>query len=78
MNAERRGWKNLIPEDATDAELNLVHKIFGPKPEWMDDRNWRINMRECARDIREHVSLMANTKVTCSSPESEAANKEKL
>lgn len=55
MNTERDNWKDVTPEDATDAELRLVHIIQGGKPEWMDDSRWRENMRECAKAIREHV-----------------------
>ena len=58
MNTERDNWKEITPEDATDAELRLIHKIFGPKPSWMDDKNWRNNMRQCAKDIREHVESL--------------------
>ena len=56
MNTERDNWKNILPEDATDNELSLVHKIFGQKPKWMDNENWRINMRAYAKDIREYVA----------------------
>lgn len=52
MNTERDNWKNITPEDATDSELQLVHKIHGPKPAWLDDAQWRENMRACAREIR--------------------------
>ncbi len=55
MNTERDNWKDILPEDATDNELKLVHKIFGQKPKWMEDKNWRTNMRACAKDIREYV-----------------------
>jgi hypothetical protein len=59
---ERNNWENVTPEDATDAELRLVHKIFGPKPEWMDDANWRNNMRSCANEIRKNVALTGSTR----------------
>lgn len=62
MNTERDNWKNVTAEDATDAELRLVHKIHGPKPDWMDADNWRNNMRAIAKDIREHVASVANEK----------------
>jgi len=60
VNTQRRGWENLTPDDATDAELNLVHLIAGQKPHWMDAGQWRLNMRAVARDIRDHVAHMAN------------------
>lgn len=63
MNTERDNWKDLTPEDATDDELRLIHRICGPKPIWLDEANWRSNMRACVRDIREHVDKM-NGKLT--------------
>ena len=57
MNTERDNWKDVTEMDATDAELRLVHKIYGPKPQWMTEANWRNNMRACAQVIREHVAL---------------------
>lgn len=59
MNTERDTWKDITPEDATESELLLVHKIFGPKPKWMTDANWRDNMRAVAKDIRQHVRARA-------------------
>lgn len=55
MNTERDNWKDITLDDATPDELRLVHKIHGPKPDWMTDANWRDNMRACAKGIREHV-----------------------
>ena len=55
MNNERRNWKDITPEDATDDELSLIHKICGEKPKWMTDENWRNNMKACAKDIRDHI-----------------------
>lgn len=60
MNTERDNWKDVTLGDATDEELHLVHKIFGHKPDWMDDDNWRKNMKACAKDIREYVISMTN------------------
>ena len=57
MNTERDNWKDLTSADATAAELRLVHLIHGQKPTWLDDHNWRLNMRECAKAIREHVQI---------------------
>lgn len=51
----RHGWKNITIEDATEDEMELIHKIFGPKPDWMSDENWRENMKACAKDIRDYV-----------------------
>ena len=61
MNTERDYWKNITIEDATEAELRLVHKIFGPKPNWMNADNWRTNLRSCARYIREHVNFVIDS-----------------
>jgi hypothetical protein len=60
MNTERDNWKNITPEDATDDELKLVHRICGGKPEWMTTENWRNNMRAIAKDIRKHVEKQIN------------------
>lgn len=57
-NCARDNWRNIIDEDATAAELYLVHRIMGGKPDWMDDENWRINMRGVAKHIREHVDYV--------------------
>ena len=57
MTTERANWKDVTPEDATDEELHLVHKIFGPKPVTMESDTWRRNMRSCAKEIREHVKM---------------------
>ena len=66
QDQERRLWKDITQEDATDDELHVVHMIFGPRPDWMDRENWRQNMRACAKHIREHVArCTANTKAEC-------------
>lgn len=75
VNTDRRGWVNITPEDATDAELNLVYLISGCRPEWMNPKQWRINMRACAKDIRAHVSqARSGSSVEPAGPKSEAAS----
>lgn len=59
MNTERDNWKDITPNDATESELTLVHLLLGSKPQWMDNSNWRTNMEECAKWIREHVRQAA-------------------
>jgi hypothetical protein len=55
MNTERDNWTDITPADATDAELRLVHTIYGNKPELMSCSNWRTNMAVVAASIRAHV-----------------------
>ncbi len=54
-NTERANWQNVTPDDATSCELNLVHLIMGERPKHITPEQWRENMRECAKHIREHV-----------------------
>jgi hypothetical protein len=58
MNTERDNWIELTPEDATDAELGLVHKIMGDRPKHITPAQWRDNMRACAKSIRSHVAAV--------------------
>lgn len=41
--------------DATQAELELIYRIFGPKPTCMTPEQWKENTRSIAQDIRDHV-----------------------
>lgn len=54
-DSERACWEKITKEDATDAELNLLHWIMGGKPGWMESSQWRENARACVEHIREHV-----------------------
>lgn len=56
MNTERDNWRDITPEDATDAELHLVYRIMGPRPHYVSPEQWRENMQAVARDIRAHVA----------------------
>ena len=57
MSTERFFWDNITAADATDAEIDLVHVIFGDKPAYMSAEQWRDNLRSIAQHIRYHVKL---------------------
>jgi len=56
VNTERNNWDNITSADATARELELIHRIFGPKPEYVSADQWRENTAVCAQAIRAHVN----------------------
>ncbi len=58
---ERLNWRDITEADATDAELHLVYRIAGGRPNYITREQWRENMKACAKDIRAHVEHVSNS-----------------